>query len=409
MSDNKRIFYASQAIHLQPVTTGNAHDYRKPSDYIKYGSWVQPRGLQSAGITTNFNTEPVSQLGTLKIYSQTETAPEVEVTLSKLIDGTAPLYSICTATPDGSNLKTINKDLIEATNSMVNVRFAVFSDTEPHATGVAEYHTMCSGMYLSSIGYNFTVEGNATEEVTLVGTNKTWLKGGNVPGQASSLDTDDNATPYGSGTNFLARRQYVAITGGTVSAPNRDSEGKLSAPENIAFCVLPTGTKGGLPIVGATAAERKPIIQTISINASLNRENINELGFFGPYYKYTALPVEVTSEFEIVSVSGDLVDADSFDEASGCTTSFSNLDYKEIVIKVCGNTDSDSLVIDLGTKNKLTSVNYTGGDTGGGNVTTTFSFQTFNKLNVIPIGSYANFTRFSDSSSTGTSSQATFT
>lgn len=279
MSDNKRIFYASQAIHLQPVTTGNAHDYRKPSDYIKYGSWVQPRGLQSAGITTNFNTEPVSQLGTLKIYSQTETAPEVEVTLSKLIDGTAPLYSICTATPDGSNLKTINKDLIEATNSMVNVRFAVFSDTEPHATGVAEYHTMCSGMYLSSIGYNFTVEGNATEEVTLVGTNKTWLKGGNVPGQASSLDTDDNATPYGSGTNFLARRQYVAITGGTVSAPNRDSEGKLSAPENIAFCVLPTGTKGGLPIVGATAAERKPIIQTISINASLNRENINELGF----------------------------------------------------------------------------------------------------------------------------------
>jgi hypothetical protein len=162
-------------------------------------------------------------------------------------------------------------------------------------------------------------------------------------------------------------------------------------------------------MVGATAAERKPIIQTISINASLNRENINELGFFGPYYKYTALPVEVTSEFEIISVSGDLVNADSFDEATGCATSFSNLDYKEIVIKVCGNTDSDSLVIDLGKKNKLTSVNYTGGDTGGGNVTTTFSFQTFNKLNIIPIGSYANFTEFSDTSSTGTSSQATFT
>jgi hypothetical protein len=39
-------------------------------------------------------------------------------------------------------------------------------------------------------------------------------------------------------------------------------------------------------------------------------------------------------------------------------------------------------MIDLGTKNKLTSVNYTGGDTGGGNATITYSYQTFNYLKV---------------------------
>lgn len=400
---NKRIFYASQGVHLQPVTTGNAHDYRKPSNYTTYSYWVQPRGLQSAGITTNFTSDPVSQLGTLKIYAQTETSPEVEVSLSKLIDGTAPLYSICTATPNGATLTSINKDITEIANNMVNVRFAVFSDTLPYATGTALYHTLCSGMYLSSVAYNFTVDGNGTEEITLVGSNKTWSLGGNVPGTVESLDSDDNATPYGTGTAFLARRQYVAITGVPVTPPTRDSSGKITSPETIVACVLPTGTNagpgggGGIPVVGVSPADKKPIIQSIAINANFNRENINELGFFGPYYKYMTLPVEVTSEFEIISTSGDLVNADDFDYVTdSCTTSFSNLDYKEIVIKVCGATENDSLVIDLGKKNKLTSVNYTGGDTGGGNVTTTFSFQTFNKLNVIPIGSYADYKYFSN-------------
>jgi hypothetical protein len=57
------------------------------------------------------------------------------------------------------------------------------------------------------------------------------------------------------------------------------------------------------------------------------------------------------------------------------------------------------MIIDLGKKNKLTSVNYTGGDTGGGNATTTFSFQTFNKLNIIPTGVYANYKTFADGAS----------
>jgi hypothetical protein len=46
--------------------------------------------------------------------------------------------------------------------------------------------------------------------------------------------------------------------------------------------------------------------------------------------------------------------------------------------------------IDLGTKNKLTSVNYTGGDTGGGNATVTYSYQTFNFLKVTVAGTFAN-------------------
>jgi len=37
----------------------------------------------------------------------------------------------------------------------------------------------------------------------------------------------------------------------------------------------------------------------------------------------------------------------------------------------------------LGTKNKLASVNYGGGDAGGGNVTVTYSYTTFNDFTVM--------------------------
>ena len=44
--------------------------------------------------------------------------------------------------------------------------------------------------------------------------------------------------------------------------------------------------------------------------------------------------------------------------------------------------DSAGTRLDLGNKNKLTSVSYSGGDTGGGNATVTFSYSTFNDLTV---------------------------
>jgi hypothetical protein len=404
---NKRIFYASQSVHLQPVSTGSNGDYRSPSSYITYGGgrWIQPRGLQSAGISTTFNNTPVSQLGTLQVYSQTENVPQVEVTLNKVLDGTAPLYCLCTAEIDAANtstLKAANKNLTEITNNMVNVRFAVFSDTNLYATGTTQSHTFCSGMYLSRVSYSFPVEGTASEEVTLVGTSKVWGSGATIPTDASVLTTSDNATPQGSGANYVVRRQFIALTGGgSYTYPTRGTDGKidLSNLGTLATCsVLPTG-KGGIPLnVGETNLKLKtPMIQNITISANLGRENINELGYFGPYYKYTTFPIEVTSEFQVISTSGDMVNADDFDTATGCTaSSYQNLEDKEIAIKICGETSSDYMIIDLGKKNKLTSVNYAGGDTGGGNATTTYSFQTFNKLNIIPTGVYAEFKNFAD-------------
>jgi hypothetical protein len=387
---NNRIFYATQSINLQPVSTGAARplDYRDPNSYVTYSGWLQPFGLQSAGISTTFNSEPVSQLGTLTIYSQVETSPEVEVTLSKVIDGTAPLYTMCTAKATSNSLESINKDLSEISNNMVNVRIAVAPDVNSKATGVIPYSTICERMFLSSVSYTLPVEGNATEQVTLVGSSKKW--------SSTQITIPTGALNYPTKLTSIVKRQNIAIPSGTIA-------GRATTTRvNDKITVFPTTSiiPSGIHKLYVTLdGKGTPKIQNITISANLAKENINELGFFGPYYKYTTFPVEVTSEFELISISGDMVDANDFvvrdnnnvdREDFDCSTDYSNTLNEEIVIKICGDTAGDSLYLDLGKKNKLTSVNYTGGDAGGGNATVTYSYQTFNKLNVIPSGSYAN-------------------
>ena len=62
---------------------------------------------------------------------------------------------------------------------------------------------------------------------------------------------------------------------------------------------------------------------------------------------------------------------------------------KAIKIVLC-----DGTTFDLGRRNKLTSVAYAGGDTGGGNATLTYSYQTFIDFFHIPgSGNPGNATR----------------
>lgn len=109
-------------------------------------------------------------------------------------------------------------------------------------------------------------------------------------------------------------------------------------------------------------------MQSCSVSTDMSQENILELGRFSPYTRYATFPIEVSSEFEIIATSGDLM------TVSGNGTNLSN---EEIVIK-----DTAGTVLNLGTKNKLASVSYSGGDTGGGNATVSYSFSNFNSLTV---------------------------
>src|SRR3990170_5782371 len=56
--------------------------------------WEVPRGVQEVSITTTFDTENVFQLGQLATYQIVENIPNIEVSSTRVLDGTHPLYLI---------------------------------------------------------------------------------------------------------------------------------------------------------------------------------------------------------------------------------------------------------------------------------------------------------------------------
>jgi hypothetical protein len=370
MSINNRVYYASQAIQLRPVSaSGTGFDY-----------WYHPLAVQSVGMQTKFATEQTFQLGTVEIYDNVENIPEVEVTINKIIDSTAPLYLMCMGGSGGIPAAD-SQTLVSLSNNRVHFRLGIYGDDKQHITGGAGSSVLCSGMYLSSFNYTFPVDGNATEEVTLVGNNKFWNTG-NIPGVQSANFSAGNIfapdTRIGginpSATSGVVRRQYLNVFGST----------------------LPTGS-GGIRTPNGQAT--LPHIQNITISANLGRESINQLGKFGPYCRYATFPIEVTSEFGIIAQDGDGMDVDDFKNDVFCGTLKKNLTNKTIILAVCDNDPTNAnntMTFNLGAKNTLTSVNYTGGDTGGGNATISYSFRNFNNFHISASGSYKSGIAFAD-------------
>lgn len=361
MANNNRIFFGSQVVQLRP---GSPQDNGSISYYSK---WYQPPGVQSVGMTTNFETEQAFQLGSLDLYNISENLPSVEVTVSKLVDGKAPLYAMCmggiSGVP-GANLVDYSAPQLQVkgfgglANNVVDFRLGIFDDSKSTVNGTTTDFVYCERMYLSSLSFTFPVDGNATEEITLVGNSKKWRQNDSTLGDMTAFVQTDSSKS----ASRLARRQFVNVNAST----------------------LPTGM-GGI----YTSASGGLYFQNISVNASLGRETINELGSFAPRTRYASFPVEVTSEFEIMGTIGDLVNAKDFLAESGCNVDYRNLRELPIKLNVCGS-GNGGLNLFLGSGNQLTSVNYTGGDTGGGNATITYSFRNFNDFYVLASGSYAD-------------------
>jgi hypothetical protein len=241
--------------------------------------------------------------------------------------------------------------LASLANNLCGVRLLLYPDTNTQATGTPTAVVSCAPSYLSSISYTFPTEGNFTEEATIVSNDKVWTTG-----------LTDLQSIGGSGS------APVASSPSGVGILRRGLWNKVST-------VLPTGNTGTdvtlLSVSGGIPFGAK--INSVKVSMNLGREQIRELGSRTPFYRYIKFPVEVSTEIEITANNGDLVGA-----SGSSNTSCSNpkaLTNKTIKIALC-----DGTMIDLGSKNKLTTVNYTGGDTGGGNATITYSYKTYSEF-----------------------------
>ena len=344
MARNQRIFYACQAVVICPRGTTNPLE-----DHVAHG-------VQSVGMTSTFTLDQVFELGQIEIYENIEEVADVEVTIEKVIDGDRLIYDLAT---DGA----CRDGVVPASKARSDVYVAVFDDGLNQATGVPRNICMNSGMFVSSVSYNYSVDSSATESVTLVGNDRFWNDyAGVVAAPNTSWNNVDLLGDAGidgndSPQSGVVRRVNCDITNSAIPAMVRSQGGDDASTE--------------------AGRGDNAHIQSISVSTDFAQENIQELGRFGPYTRYATFPVEVTCDFEVIATSGDLI------SVSGNAP---NLTNETIRIQ-----DTAGTVLDLGSKNKLSSVSYSGGDTGGGNATVSFSFSNFNTLQVFG-GSFQDVT-----------------
>lgn len=393
VSQNTRIFYACQAVAIEPLKPTTAVPPQLVSvnplnSLAKHVGNVQIlHGVQSVGINTTFNLEQVFELGQIHIYENIEGVPDIEVTLEKVLDGYPLMYHVASTAVHADTAvqsPAAKAALVARVKHRCNVYLGIFPDTVSNVGDASEpaIEVMMSGMYISSIGYTIPVDGNATESLTLVGNHKQW-------NSTASKMTSSLGAQLGSGN------QSNGFFDSPLAMQPGSFRGGVQRRENVALnkSILPQSINGvkqntspGNGWSGTTSLTGVPLVhlQNISISCDLNRESVQELGRKGPYTRYANFPVEVTCEIEAITSSGDFVQALEEGIRTGAGFSINEENYgnntKNETIRIVLY---DGTIIDLGTKNRLSSVNYGGADAGGGNATVTYSYSTYNALNVL--------------------------
>lgn len=359
MASTDRIFYAVQAVGIAPATgngttaitaiptTGAGGVLANGTPFVatsKGFEWIH--GLQTAGITTTFNTENLFEYGQLQVYQYIEDLPTIEITLEKVLDGHKCLYLQSVGQAGTGNVFT-------AAKSSCSAYMVIYPDNFSSASGTgANSFLYCSGMYVGNVNYTFGVDGNFTESITLQGYDKKWY----------NPDTSVFTTPFKTAATFdapfvtgIARRNSIVLASSTF--PTEVSNNIRTGSGNV---------------------------QNISISCDFGREDNFELGTYRPYTKFTSIPLQTTCDFEVVSLSGDIVNA-SGDSVVRYDAPIGTANAIKISLDINGtgaSTPSGLFEVDLGTAVRLKSVNYTGGDTGGGNASVTYSYVAFNTFSV---------------------------
>lgn len=289
-------------------------------------------GAQSVGVNTNFNLEQVFQLGRIAVYDNLSVDPEVEVTINKALDGRRLIWSLAR----GNN----NARLDTSANDKSDIQVGVGDDINPVLAANTSTITM-TGCFVNSLNYTFPVEGNFTEEVTFVGSHK-------------------------------SAQGAVAAPGGTTPAPAPN--GHVLRRQNVMM--------GSSTLPAAVAGKR---LSSVSISTSFNREKMFTLGQFSPFHRFVNFPIEVTITFDVIAQNIGNHASLLFDTINAeCT---GRTDTRErIFIQLCKSDASTAYTFDLGSGCSLQSVNYSGGDTGGGNVTETYTYISYNELTVVDSG-----------------------
>ncbi len=410
---NNRVFYAIQQVAVKDNSAdpGNAvtvwNSKKFPAGAMSsgidevWGKWEAPRGMQSVGMSTTFNIEEAFELGQVEVYEQSERQPDIEFTLSRILDGTKPLWFML-VDPSGSNNNLTGKTASFRADVILNI----YADTSYRADGTPVSACLGSGMYITGMTYTYPVDGACTEETTLIGNDKIWASfDASISGQDESAlswpqvgweEEAPRGVPSGTfGWVNIGAAQEVA--GGTASAGTIVVGSGIQRREEVDIrrSVLPSDIPGittfsssGINSSVFTGSDPGGVEQTVTVgdantdyivehiqsitcSVDLGRRDIFEVGSKSPYVRVVDYPIEVTCSIEVLTSNGDLIDARALDSEDNTIAN------NTIILRTI-----DGLQVDLGSSNRLMSIDVGGGEAGGGDMTITYNYRSFGTFNV---------------------------
>lgn len=363
---NKRIIHAHQQVAIKP--DGGS-------------TYTAVHGVQSLTYSGNSQLEQVYVLGQLEIYENIEGLPRVEASITKVLDGHPLIY--CLATKNAATPL-----LLARANEKCLIGVSYYNDTATSASGVGISEAEISGAVITSAQYQFGVGENCTEAISFQATDIVFAEDarmtqdsvftGSKTREISGAFSGNNDEPLATGG--VARRQHIVFD---TTETDVDVNNMIADPD---VTILPPEIDG----ISADGVNEKNAdgtykanIQSINVNVSLGREDLNQLGRRGPYYQALTTPVEATCEISTIATSGAMTSMtqNGILTGSGVTNPCNiggNLMDNTIRIATCEGTR-----IYLGPKCKRSNFSVSGGDATGGNVTISYTYNAYNNFVVM--------------------------
>lgn len=358
-----RIYYATQQIAISP------------NDTVDY----EPvKGGQTLSLSQDFPSQEIFQLGKLAIYAQLEDLPNMDVSLTKVLDGCPLAYLLATRRADYPTL-------ISRTQHQCKVALSIFDVDAEGANGTPLCTAELTGCDVNNLSYTFTNQGAFEESVGFI-SNDIIVSNDDTILNPDAITRRDNISVTGLFTgdvldpcSIINQRQHFiwAYDGGA----GLDSAGFMDDPD---ASILPRDIEG---ITDSGTNEPSGDIYTvdvesISVSATLSRESLTSLGTLAPSLRYLSVPIEVTTEIQFRAKNRPFISATAIGILNTgedqCSEGGYNLSDQSIRIAVC-----DGTRIYLGEHNRVQSNNVSGGDTSGGNVVVSRTYRTFNDFTVM--------------------------
>jgi len=409
---NDRIFYACQAVLMERVEDG------PPAALYNPTSAIYLAGVRSVGVNGDFPSTSLMDVGRFQRKWHFYGKQSFEITLERVINHADNTSSVRNSFFYESDYSTYKGSHILAAGNFGDKGTADGSDkhlAQYHITilyGPDKFAHFGSGLsgsdadkdkvhsityeycLVTSLGYRFDVGEGLIESVTLttrsVKNNSAYqtLSGYSLPGSAQSGDIIKRADI-----------DILATDGGDPDDPD-------VPPISTAKTILPSEINTMFDLSTQATLDgddnRTLGLTSIDINIGFNYTEVDDIGrWVGSdqtssseqnLWKFLNLPVEITASFtgttRQVFPSGLPYGDYSFgsshfrpNPADSPATGY-NTDWQEtneqirIVAKKFPSGPTPTYFIwDLGKRNYLTSIDHSGGDTGGGNVETTFTYQ----------------------------------